>query len=97
MDAVLTPEFVDGCIPYGFWTRARDAFRAHEQYTIQLNSPGDAHTSPLWNLFTWERGVRQTLIIEGPPGFCQAVLAELRKDRTEFMLVSRRRVDKACG
>jgi len=33
----------------------------------------------LWGLFTYEKGERRTIIIRGKPGFCAAVLEDLRK------------------
>lgn len=54
-----------------------DVFRPQERIAIEYRGPNYERVCFFWGLFDIASGEKQTLIIEGPPGFCQAAVAYL--------------------
>ena len=60
-------------------TRFIDFFKSEDEVRVEWTSPAYERIEVLWGLFTWEKGERRTIVIRGKPGFCAAILADLRK------------------
>lgn len=61
-------------------TQVKDLFRPDETIQVEWTAPDYTRVTICWGLYTYERGQKQTFIIKGKPGFCAAVLADLRQN-----------------
>lgn len=65
-------------VQMSLFTRFLDLFKPADEVRVEWTSPQYQRVEVLWGLFTWEQGERRTIVIRGKPGFCAAVLADLR-------------------
>lgn len=66
-------------IRLSLFTRFLDLFKPADEVKVEWTSPAYERVEVLWGLFTYEKGERRTIIVRGKPGFCSAVLEDLRK------------------
>ncbi|OIP25973.1 hypothetical protein AUK22_07385 [bacterium CG2_30_54_10] len=65
-------------IQVSLFTKFLDIFKSADEVRVEWTSPNYEKVEVLWGLLTYEKGERRTIIIRGKPGFCAAVLADLR-------------------
>jgi hypothetical protein len=76
---LITPKtFVAVRAAYGFIQRFSDVFRKEETLRIIATGPDYVEVAVLWGLVHFERGEKKEFIIKGPPGFCKAVLEQMK-------------------
>lgn len=87
---LLTPQTMT--IALGLIDKFMDNFRADEQIILEYTSPDYERVTILWGLFEWEQGCRKTITIQGPKGFCNAVLKELESNRGMLKMLAKEKI-----
>lgn len=87
---LLTPQILPMAI--GLFDKLLDKVRADEKIYLEYTSPDYERITILWGLFEWESGCRKTFVIEGPKGFCNAVLKELERNNGTLKMLAREKI-----
>lgn len=90
MTTTITPTTVSkGTIAYSFISKLIDRFRPKERIKVVWTGPNYSKVVVLWGLFEYEGGEKREFLIEGPQGFCDAVLKELRHNSGSLKVLNR--------
>jgi len=78
---VITKQTV-GDVSVPLTAKLLDLVRSDQELVIEWTAPNYRRIELLWGLFRYESGERRTLTIKGKPGYCDAVIKELRANGT---------------
>ncbi len=87
---IITPAVLQGGeLSYNFFSKFVDTFRPKERIAIEYKGPNYECISFFWGQLEVESGEKKTIIIEGPPGFCNATLKYLETTSRYLSIMDR--------
>lgn len=77
----ITPKALEAAnIAIPVLAKVVDIFKKDETITVEWTAPNFQRVTVCWGLITFERGERRTFVIQGKPGFCAAIIANLQEN-----------------
>jgi hypothetical protein len=74
---------------YDLLERFIDVFATRQRLRLVVTSDNYCEVRIAWGLFEFAKGSKQEFLIEGGPGFCEAVLRSLEGSKRTVKVVSR--------